>query len=799
MNAQTRVAGSARGATAATTADPGPKISTAAAALIYFGLALVYFLPAFLPGRHIYGTDYLVGGYFFHEFISEQFAKGELPKWVPYVYGGLPLYANPGSTYYPVRFLADWIFPVSKIWPTFFVVHFAVAGLGTYLLSRELGTRRWVAFVGGLAFQFTGVTMSWVLGGHEGRVIVATLTPLVFYFFHRGIRTGALAPFVGAAAAIGFALLTFQIQSSYYMLLGAMGWCVFCLWHLGLFREPRRLARPIVLGVGAVAFGFAMASVNFLPFMDYVAESPRGMSGGRGYEYSVSYSMPTAEVAAVAVPELAGYLETYRGTNPFKLHVEYVGAFVLLLAALGGIFSRRNRYWWFFVGLGIFALTLSLGGNTPLYRLYYELLPATKRFRAPAISFFLVSLSLVMMATLTLEAIAARLDERRASARALREPEPIPETKTAGVILAAVVAVGLVLGALAAGAAAPNAPPAGPVAFRFALFAVATAAVVWYWIRGSLGTTATLALLSALTVVDLWIVDRKFFDTVASPEEMFAPDDVANFLRSQPGHDRVWVLPFPGGAVYRGNAGNYLMHFDVDQAGGEHGNHLQRYAQYVGAGAQTYMDWHNFLERPAFLDAANIRYIVSGVEFQEPRLREVHRGSALVYENLGALPRAFLVPQVVTTAQDTGALEIMKRPDFDPRTTAVVNSGEPLRLPSGPLQGGAELVEYTPDRVMVQTRADREALLVLADNYYVDWKAEVDGQATPILRTNHTFRGVVVPAGEHRVVFTFHPADLYTGFYIYLACMGLLAAYAVFLLVRRFRGGRAAEPTAATG
>ena len=32
---------------------------------IYFALALVYFLPAFLPGKHIFGTDYLVGGYIF--------------------------------------------------------------------------------------------------------------------------------------------------------------------------------------------------------------------------------------------------------------------------------------------------------------------------------------------------------------------------------------------------------------------------------------------------------------------------------------------------------------------------------------------------------------------------------------------------------------------------------------------------------------------------------------------------------------------------------------------------------------
>ncbi|MET0397428.1 MAG: hypothetical protein ABW277_11430, partial [Longimicrobiaceae bacterium] len=446
MNAQSRAASAARGAAATPAADPGPPISTGMAALAYFALALVYFLPAFLPGKHIYGTDYLVGGYFFHEFISQQFAAGVLPKWVPHVYGGLPLFANPGSTYYPVRFLADWIFPVSKIWPTFFVVHFALAGLGTYLLARELGARRWVAFVGGLAFQFTGLTMSWVLAGHEGRIIVATLTPLVLFFFHRGIRTGALAPFAGAAAAIGFALLTFQIQSAYYMLLGALVWCVFCLWHFGLFREPRRLLRPVLLGVGAVAFGFAMASVNFLPFRDYVAESPRGMAGGRGYEYSTSYSMPAAEVAAVAVPELSGYLDTYRGTNPFKLHVEYVGALALVLAALGAYFCRRNRYWWAFAGLGLFALTIALGGNTPLYRLYYELLPGTKRFRAPSISFFLVSLSLVMMATLALEAIAARLDERRASARALRGPEPLAEAKPAAWILGGVVAVAVLLG-----------------------------------------------------------------------------------------------------------------------------------------------------------------------------------------------------------------------------------------------------------------------------------------------------------------------------------------------------------------
>ena len=62
------------------------------------------------------------------------------------------------------------------------------------------------------------------------------------------------------------------------------------------------LARVVALGLGAIALGFALASVNFLPFLGYVPESPRGAEGGRGYEYSVSYSMPPQDLLGVAVP-----------------------------------------------------------------------------------------------------------------------------------------------------------------------------------------------------------------------------------------------------------------------------------------------------------------------------------------------------------------------------------------------------------------------------------------------------------------------------------------------------------------
>jgi hypothetical protein len=199
------------------------------------------------------------------------------------------------------------------------------------------------------------------------------------------------------------------------------------------------------------------------------------------------------------------------------------------------------------------------------------------------------------------------------------------------------------------------------------------------------------------------------------------------------------------------------------------------------------VDWHNFVQNPVFTSAANIRYIISGAPIQGPGLREVHRGySAIVYENTAALPRAYLVPEVVTTNVPDGALALMNQPGFDPRRTAVVNDAQ-VKLPAGPLEGSAQLASYTPDEVQVRTHASREALLVLADNYYPGWTARIDDRPADIVRTDHTFRGVVVPAGEHTVTFSYEPGDVRTGFVIYLIGMILLVGYGVFAIVRRRR------------
>jgi hypothetical protein len=789
-------------------------VSFRTAAAIFLALGVVFFFPAFLPGQGIFGTDYLAGSYQFMEFLSNQLKSGVIPKWVPYVYGGVPLHANPGSTYYPTRLALMWLLPDSRVFPALLMSQLVIGAGGMYLLVRELGTRTWIAFIAGLAFMFTGITMSGLYSGHDGRIIVATFAPLAFYFLHRGMRTGSLGPFIGVAVTFGFTLLSFQIQSNYYLLLAAACWTLYCGWK---FREAGRLqvARRMMRALAAVAFAFALSAVNFLPFIDYVAESPRGAEGGRGYEYATSFSMPPAETIGLAIPEQQGTLGTYHGKSFFKQHTEYVGAFVIAMLLLGFVFARRNGYWRFFGITTLVALSMSYGGFTPIYRLYYTLLPGVNKFRAPSISFFLVSMSLVAMAALTMEALArvreSAAEEARSSRRAVKTAGSKPEVSLATMGMLALIGLGIFM--LLVSQLIPNEVNESTGWMRFGLFLALTSMLLWMWMSDKLPSRILAMALAVVTLTDLWVVTRQFFQVVEPPEEVYAPDEIVEYLRSQNDSSRVWVFPFGGQAVYRGYEQigdnriplrNYLMHFGIEQAGGEHGNQLDRWNKFAGAGEQVYVDWHNFLANPAFRSAANIRYVISGLDLgikpgdtAAVHMEEVYRGQrAIVYRNNLALPRAYIVPDVRVIPDTDSALAFMKQPGWNPREVAVVDRPLGAALPSGPLEQAAVITERQPDRVVVRTNTNRPALLVLADVYAHGWKAYVDDRLTPIAITNVAFRGVPVAAGEHTVRFVFDPDDLETGRLISSVLLAVLLAVGIAYAVRHFRRTRTGEAAA---
>jgi uncharacterized membrane protein YfhO len=74
--------------------------------------------------------------------------------------------------------------------------------------------------------------------------------------------------------------------------------------------------------------------------------------------------------------------------------------------------------------------------------------------------------------------------------------------------------------------------------------------------------------------------------------------------------------------------------------------------------------------------------------------------------------------------------------------------------------GQVRIVSWGPGRIAIEFDADHGGVLALHGIYYPGWTAELDGNLVPILRADVLFRGVEVPAGQHRVVFQFSPFSL---------------------------------------
>jgi hypothetical protein len=179
---------------------------------------------------------------------------------------------------------------------------------------------------------------------------------------------------------------------------------------------------------------------------------------------------------------------------------------------------------------------------------------------------------------------------------------------------------------------------------------------------------------------------------------------------------------------------------------------------------------------------------------EDARWRRVGEADGVVvYENLRALPRAWLATEAVVLdeAAALAAIRAGRLPsgqEWEPRRTALVEENLSLSPRAGAGGGSVEFVRRGAGGVELRTKSDAPALLVLGENYYPGWRAEVDGRAAETLRVNYNLRGVELPAGEHTVRFTYRPRSLMLGLLVSLLTLVGLVLWAVNL--PRRRGGR---------
>ncbi len=166
------------------------------------------------------------------------------------------------------------------------------------------------------------------------------------------------------------------------------------------------------------------------------------------------------------------------------------------------------------------------------------------------------------------------------------------------------------------------------------------------------------------------------------------------------------------------------------------------------------------------------------------------KDGVMVVRNNRALPRAWLVTSAEALDQQEAWAMIrgQGKRSFDPRTKALLEL-EPSKMPalSGrPLSAEcyARIVTYEPNRLIIETNADQQAVLVVSELHYPGWVATLDGVKTPLHQTDYLLRGVVVPQGKHRVEMSYRAPGARNGAIISLFTLLLIGG----LVVKQFRG-----------
>ncbi len=731
--------------------------------------------------RHAEMGDLVTMTWVWRSYAGESLRQGRLPLWNPRILLGTPFLANlTSAVFYPPNLLPAFL-PLPAAWALAFVLRTSLSFLFAALLARELGASRSGQLLAGLAFSLGGFAVAWQ--GWEKSDVAAWLPACVLAIERLAKRPG---PFRAALAALALAMafLAGHPETFLYVSASTAAWVAFRL-AFPPEGEDGPASRPAAAAWSASAFLVlpVLVAVQLLPFLEWMGQLSRG--------FDAVWAWRAPWEALVALVSRDGR------SNPSSINVEvpewacYAGAVTLALVPFA-LLSRRRAAPLFLLGASALVVSV-LYGHGPLSEL----------------------------------------------ARRLPILRSLPQARlllVLGFSLSILAGLGLTGLQRTAGSSGPG--PWGARLLSIGLVVVAGASLHRVGLRsadperafgGTWGVASSLLLLGlAVALVSASAFPRSGGAALGVAAVVLAGADLASFAF---GHVPFTPVPLaiPEPEVYRalrslGGTGGRVL--SVDETVPTNMEALFRLSTPHGYDSPSrlhrrLLDPLTDRTLPSFvssvraarlvgapgrrLDHLAVRWLLATSWNESERLlassperfRKVRTfGSLVLFENLRALPRAFLVPAAgARAATEEEAWTALDDPGFEPEKAVLLDrwAGVSSAPPAGARPGRVLALEDAGERVDLAVDVPDRSILVLADAWFPGWEAEVDGRPAPLVRANAAFRAVDLPAGTKAVTFRYRPRSFRVGAAVSLA--GLFAVLSALFLGRRPRGAASAGRT----
>ena len=737
-----------------------------------------------------------------HQLVRELLRDGVLPLWNPHVLSGIPLFQNPQSGIFTPFNLPMWILPLDYAVGLVAALKLFAAGLGTYLLVRELRLGFLPGLVAGASFAFCSMNVVWLL--MEAVPAVTVLLPWMLWLVERLLASGGRVTAIALACVTAAALFGGHPGMQAHVLLVAGSYAVLRT-ALDGRRRLRERARRLGLALGGLALGLALAGVMLIPELlssrDTVGVAARKHGGG---DLPGLRHMPFDMIRTALFPDWWGRPSAFEAPSSpthtvnvnYQERTFYAGAVALVLA-LAGLTSRaRLRRQAPFAVLGALGLAIAL--HAPGVWWLVTHLPGLELVENQRLH-VVFELAVAVLAAFGLQALLDRPQDRgRHRAVAL------------GAVVVALVA------AATAGAswtdaadaamhvlAGRDVQDAGALALAsigwFLLFAVGVLVALVAARRWPQRRLAVAGALVVLATADMLHFAHGYNPMGPRDEAILPRTDAIAYLQQHRDEGRVMGIDL---ALMPDTASRFGLD---DVRGYDPPYPTRRYLALWRAAAPEQVSHLPLLVPSLSPEAVQVggalgaRFLVTDPDMPMPRsphpalrsLRLVYSGiDAAVYRNPRATPRAF-VPQaieLVPSFAETRAALVERR--FDAGRTAVVEgdqSGARSLRSVGDVRGRAAISKQENARVTLTATLDRPGIVVLADQLLDGWSVHVDGKPATPLHVNAVLRGVAVDAGRHEIEWTYRVPGLRAGAALSGAALALLIAAAAWPRIRRLR------------
>lgn len=744
----------------------------------------------------------------FVPYLQKAAADGHYPLWVPYIFSGMPGYAALLVTGERMWDIVPWLFfAFSGFFKTLFgndtariAIYYSIYAAGIYLFMRYKKQERVIAFLSAFAAVFSTWVITWVMIGHNTKPVVLALFPFVFLFMEKLREKFSLLYAVLLIFAVHLMFEGGHLQMIFY---GGIAFALYLIFEfisrLVKKTEPLKIVRVAGLLVIAAGFSYLMSADRYFSVQEYTPYSTRGSApimktanqhqtdkGGNDYEYATMWSYSPMESWTFLVPGYFGHglmkwapegapednaqlISTYWGSKETEDSPPYMGILVLALAVLGFVFYRKDTFVQFLLVLIVFAWLLGMGKNlSVVYDIFYYNFPNFNKFRAPSMAFVLIHFAVPLLAGYGLAGI---FKMRKEFPKVDMKPLKYFLYASGGFLALGLVFITLFKDSYISAVSnsrtfkslAQNANPQILTDLQNFVWSVMVSdwmiggvilvlgGVLFYmFVQGKLSKAALIVSLLVLFAFDLWHVDYRRMNVAEESvqEEVFQRKaDVYNYIKQDKDIYRV--------ADFSSNPANIPAYFLVENINGYHAAKLRVYQDVLDVAQQNSST--SYLFNPFLWNILNVKFIITNRPFGEgfqPIYTSQISGD-YVYLNSTGLPRAFFVKKA-EKAKQIDILKHLKEGDFNPLETVWIEKDLSQTVEPYDSTVNVKILEHENEYIKIEADASGNNFLFISEVYYpVGWKAYIDGNETPIIKSNYAFRGVIVPKGKHTIEMKF--------------------------------------------